>query len=382
MAKEKSALDKFDEYKYYYATNREQQTLIDKVVLDYPAKATPYLINLMKNSEAIRKQYLPSPLESKTVGSAQPFEEGKHSSKIYGLERVYRDRVLLTPHFDCPAYCRFCYKKSRVMRNHPEMTFEQIDAAIEEISKMDEVRGVLITGGDVLVNTKKLFYALDRLVKLDNIFEIRVGTRTLLTCPQIYTDKLCDRLASYIKVDVKNPAKSKSLAMNVHFNHPDELTPEAIQSASKLISRGILLRNQTVLLKGINDDIKTMKKLFSLLLRNRIIPYYMNHCMPVEGSDHLRCSVQKGIDIYKNLCTESSTIIPHYVYAPSAGKVHCGVDTVLRCEKEDGLSIIRTEMEYTKDEFLKLTKKKTLPPKHECNEKGHIVGWYLDGNDD
>jgi lysine 2,3-aminomutase len=382
MIIEKDTLYIGEDLKYHFADNNYQRAMIDEVVRRYPAKITPYLAKLMKYSEAIRKQYLPSPLELSSNGTAHPFEEGKESSKIYGLERLYRDRVLLTPHFDCPAYCRFCYKKSRVMRNQPEMTLEQIDAAIEEIAKMKEVRGVLITGGEPLVNQKKLFYTIDKVIRLGNITEIRIGTRTLLTCPYIYSDKLCDRLSSYIKVNTNEPFKSKSLAINVHFNHPDELTPDAVTAASKLISRGIILRNQTVLLKGINDNIKTIKTLFSLLLRNRIIPYYFNHCMPIEGSDHLRCSVQRGLDIYKYLCTESATIIPHYVYAPSAGKVHVGSDTKLKYINNGKERAIVSRMPYLKEEFFKITKKMSLPPNHEYDEEGHIIGWYLDGKDE
>lgn len=372
-----------DNLKYFYANNKHEEEQIDRIIDDYPVRVTPYLAKLMEESEAIRKQYLPSIQELTTSGVPDPFEEGKNCIKTYGLERVYRDRVLLTPHFDCPAYCRFCYKKSRVMRNSPEMTFEQIDLAAEEISKMKEVRGVLITGGDSFLNTKKLFYALDKIIKLPNISEIRIGTRTLLTHPEIYSDELCDKLVSYIKVDSTNPKNSKSLAINVHFNHPDELAPEVIEATNRLISRGILLRNQTVLLKGVNDNTETIKYLFELLLRNRIIPYYLNHCMPVEGSDHFRCSVQKGIDIYKYLSTESSTIIPHYVYAPAAGKVHVGVDTVLDIvEEEEGKQIIKTKMLYKESEFLKNTRKESLPKNHESDEDGNILGWYLDGNDE
>lgn len=371
-----------EKIKYFYAKNKTEEEMIDEVMEKYPAKITPYLAKLMKKSEAIRKEYLPSPEELESRGVPDPFEEGKNCMGTYGLERVYKDRVLLTPHFDCPAYCRFCYKKSRVMRNQLEMTFEEIDNAAIEIGKMEEVRGVLVTGGEAVLNQEKFFYTLDRLIELDNITEIRIGTRTLLTWPQIYTEEFCDKLASYIRVNKDDPYKSKSIAINVHFNHPDELAPEVIQAASRLVSRGIILRNQTVLLKGINDNFETIKQLFSLLLRNRIVPYYLNHCMPVEGSDHFRCSLQKGLDIYKQLCTESSTIIPNYVYAPTAGKVHVGVDTVFDVKEENGDRILKTKMLYKEADFLKYTRKKLLPKNHYCDEDGYIVGWYLDGNDE
>ncbi len=366
---------------YHFATNDAEQETIKEVIKKYPARLTPFLRKLVQQSKAVRKQYLPSPREFATSGTPTPFEEGKEASKTYGLERLYRDRVLLTPHFDCPAYCRFCYKKSRVMRNKPEMTFEEIDKALYEVEAMEEVRGILVTGGDPLMNVEKLFYLLDKTSQLKNIFEVRVGTRCLLTMPQVFSDELCDKLASYIRPNFQDTSQSKYLAINVHFNHPDELASDVIQACHKLTRRGIVLRNQAVLLKGINDNMTTIKTLFLLLIRNNIIPYYFNHCMPVEGADHFRTSVQKGLDIYKYLCTESSTIIPHYVYAPHGGKVHVGPDTKLCRIAKNGQQFIQTTMLYSAKEFRDITHK-DLPPLHVETDAGYIQGLYLDGCDD
>jgi len=366
---------------YHYAKNEQDIKILEQVKQKYPVKYTTFLKKLFESSEAIRKQFLPSVHELTTNGTSTPFEEGKKASKTYGLERLYRDRVLITPNFDCPAYCRFCYKKSRVMRNKPGMTYEEIDKVIDEIKNMDQVRGALITGGEPFLNTDKLFYLLELLGTLDNISEIRIGTRALLTMPHIFTEDLCFKLSSYNRIDSTNPEKSKYLAINVHFNHPDELAPEVINACNKLTSRGITLRNQTVLLKGINDNVDTMSRLFQLLIRNNMIPYYMNHCMPVEGSDHLRTSVQKGLDIYQHLCTESSTSIPHYVYAPSGGKVHVGPDTKFEYIQTNGTRYIKVKTLYKADEFKKIAKK-DLPPMHEVTHDGYIQGLYIDGSDD
>ncbi len=377
---EKKTTKNIDQITNHFSENEEDIKIIKQVEKIYPVKYTSFLTKLFLESEAIRKQFLPSPLELKTNGTPTPFEEGKKASKTYGLERLYRDRVLITPHFDCPAYCRFCYKKSRVMRNKTAMSFEEINAAVGEVGKMSKVRGVLITGGEPLLDQDKLFYLLDKLIELENIKEIRIGTRTLLTMPEIYTENLCFKLSSYNQINSSDPEKSTYLAINVHFNHPDELVPEVIEACNKLTSRGITLRNQTVLLKGINDDVETISRLFQLLIRNNIIPYYMNHCMPVEGSDHLRTSVQKGLDIYKFLCTESSTAIPHYVYAPSGGKVHVGPDTKFEYVTDEHIRYIKVKTLYKADEFRKIAKKE-LPPRHEVTEDGYIQGLYIDGND-
>jgi lysine 2,3-aminomutase len=259
------------------------------------------------------------------------------------------------------------------------MSYEEILAATYEVSQMKEVRGVVITGGEPLLDINKLFFLLDRLSELENIHEIRVGTRTLLHSPNIFTDEIAEKFASYIQPDFRNAENSKYIAFNVHFNHPDELTPEVLKACHKLTSRGITLRNQAVLLHGINDNVETIKRLFSLLLRNNIIVYYFNHCMPVEGADHFRTTVQKGIDIYRELCTESSTIIPNYVYAPSGGKVHVGPDSKLDYKQVDSIRYIETVMPYKVEEFEKITKKK-LPHLHEETKEGLIKGMYIDGN--
>jgi len=365
----------------HFAENEKDIEIIERVKQKYPVKYTTFLTKLFEQSEAVRKQFLPSPLEITSNGTPTPFEEGKKASKTYGLERLYRDRVLITPHFDCPAYCRFCYKKSRVMRNKPAMTYDEINTVVEEVGKMDQVRGALITGGEPFMDQEKLFYLLDKLNELDNIKEIRIGSRTLLTMPEIFTEDLCFKLSTYNQINSQNPVESKYLAINVHFNHPDELVPEVIAACNKLTARGITLRNQTVLLKGINDDIETMTHLFTLLIRNNIIPYYMNHCMPVEGSDHLRTSVQKGLDIYQYLCTESSTAIPHYVYAPSGGKVHVGPDTKFDYIIDENTRYIKVKTLYKAEEFKNIAKKE-LPPMHEVTHDGYIQGLYIDGKDD
>lgn len=370
----------YNEMLHYYARTESDKLAISDVLVENPVRVTPYLKTLISKYESIRKQFLPSPLEAYTNGTATPFEEGKKSSSVYGLERLYRDRVLLTPHFDCPAYCRFCYKKSRVMRNRRSMTYEDIDLAAEEVGKMEGVRGALITGGDPFMDQSKLIYLLDKLIALDNIAEIRIGTRMLLNSPDVFTDALCDKLASYIRPDFSDPSRSKYLAINVHFNHPDELQPEVLQACHKLSARGISLRNQTVLLKGINDDAKIMKHLFHLLLRNNIIVYYMNHCMPVASSDHLRTSVQRGMKIYNELCTESSCAIPHYVFAPSGGKVHIGPDSAYEYEEREGRKMLKVKLLYKAEDFRTIAKKE-LPPMHSETEDGMIEGYYIDGDD-
>jgi len=344
----------------------------------YPEKITSYLKKLII-SKPIAKQFLSSDLEQRSSGTKMPFEEGKGAFGIYGVERLYKDRLVITPTMNCPAHCRFCYRKDRVMKKKREMTFEEIDRATEEIEKRKEIRGVLITGGDPFMNVDKLFYLLDKLIFLENIFEIRIGTRSFLMRPDFFTTDLVEKIVSYQRINTKHPKKSKSLAINVHFNHVDEITNKTMKAAHLFSSRGIVLRNQSVLLKGINDNVKDLKILNTILLRNNILPYYLSHCDPVIGSDHMRTSVIKGLEIYKVLSRESSTALPFYILDLPVGKIRLFPDMKLQYKMIDQKRYIEIITPYLAKDFRKITKKE-LPLLHYETSNGFIRGYYLDGN--
>ena len=346
--------------------------------LPYPEKLTSYL-KMLLDSNAIAKQFIASDLERISQGTKTPFEEGKGAFGLYGMERLYKDRVVIMPTMNCPAHCRFCYRKDRVMNEKREMTAAEIDKAVEEIGKRKEIRGVLITGGDPFMNIDKLLYLLDKLVALDNIFEIRIGTRSFLMHPSLFTKDLAEKIASFQKVNTSHPQKSKSLAINVHFNHPDEITKETMEAAQLFTSRGVILRNQAVLLKDINDTTHTLKTLNTVLLRNNILPYYLSHCDPVIGSDHMRTTVAKGLEIYENLARESSTALPFYILDLPVGKVRLFPGMKLKYKVIDKKRYVEITTPYLAKDFREITKK-DLPYLHEETKNGYIKGYYLDGD--
>jgi len=343
----------------------------------YPEKLTSYLKKRIA-SKAIAKQFIASELERNSQGTKTPFEEGKGAFGIYGVERLYKDRLIIMPSMSCPAHCRFCYRKDRVMNKKREMTYEEIDRAAKEIAKRKEIRGVLITGGDPFMNVEKLLYLLEKLSFLENIFEIRIGTRSFLMRPDIFTKNLAKKIASFQKVNTNDPKKSKSLAINVHFNHPDEITKEAIEAAHLFSSRGIILRNQAVLLKDINDTFQDQKALNSILLRNNILPYYLSHCDPVIGSDHMRTSVAKGLEIYEKLARESTTALPFYIIDMPVGKMRLFPGIKLKYKTINNKRYVEIVTSYLAKDFRETTKKE-LPHLHEETKDGYIKGYYLDG---
>ncbi len=354
---------------------------LQEVLEKYPVKLTKHLVRLMRKSKKVSKQFLPDELELETYGTEAPFEEGLHASKIYGLERLYTDRAIVTINFNCPAYCRFCFRKSRVLRTRASMTYGDIDKAVKFIQKEKDIRGVLITGGDPFICPEKLLYLVEKLSKIDHLMLIRIGTRSFLYQPEKLTTQIARRLSKFVLLNPDNPERSKTLCVVTHFNHPDEITPEAVKAFQRFTGRGIVLRNQTVLLKGVNDNFQTLRKLFETLVANNVVPYYLFHCMPLKGIRYLRPSAQKGIDILKELSKLSGLISPHYAVVTQVGKIRLIHSSRLEYKTKNGQRYVVLKSPYKVKEFLKNTNQKKLPENCYPDKDGTIVVDYLDGED-
>jgi len=359
--------------------HENERKQIQEVLEKYPAKFTEHLIDLMKKSKAIRKQFLPNIAELETCGTIAPFEEGLHATEIYGLERLYTDRAIITLSFTCPAYCRFCFRKIRVFRENPLMSKKEIDEAVRFIEKEKDIRGVLITGGDPFVSLDNLFYLVEKLSRIDHLMLIRIGTRSFLYQPENMTEDIAKKLSQFIQPNQREPYKSKTLSIVTHFNHPDEITSDTANALQRFTKQGIVLRNQTVLLKGVNDDFQTLRKLFETLVANNVVPYYLFHCMPLQGISYLRPSVQKGIDILKELSKLSGLISPHYAVATQVGKIRLIHSSELKHKTENGQKYVVLKSPYSVKDFLKNTNHKELPENCYSDKDGLIIVDYLDG---
>lgn len=301
-------IDELLEHFPLFENNQELRSLIER----YPMRITPYFLKLMKEKgEPIIRQVLPSLEEFQYSPSCvdDPLGE-EHDSPVANLVHRYPDRVLLYLTSQCPVYCRFCTRK-RFVGESGFIPKGVLDGWVTYLKEHQEVRDIIMSGGDPLLLTDEyLENVLSRLRELPHIEIIRIGSRVPGTLPSRITDKLCQILKKY-----------HPFYMNLHFNHPDEITSEVKEACGKLADAGIPLGGHTVLLKGVNDDPEVMKSLMKKLLAIRVKPYYLYQADLVSGTDHFRTSVDAGLEIIKALRGHvSGMAVPHFVIdAPGGG---------------------------------------------------------------
>jgi lysine 2,3-aminomutase len=280
-----------------------------------PIGITPYYLSLIDRedvSQPLRRTVVPNLAEyAFTPGEEDdPLGEDGHSP-VPGLVHRYPDRVLLLVTNFCSVYCRYC-TRARLVGATGERALRKtdIDRAIEYIEQTPAVRDVLISGGDPLsLDEDRLEYLLSRLRKIEHLEFIRIGSKQPVVQPMRVTPALTKMLRRY-----------HPLWMSLHFTHPDELTPEVAEACGRLADAGIPLGSQTVLLRGVNDDVDTLRRLFHGLLKIRVRPYYLYQCDPIRGSAHFRTPVDVGLDLINGLRGHTTGYaVPNFVVDAPAG---------------------------------------------------------------
>jgi lysine 2,3-aminomutase len=281
------------------------------VVGPYPMRITPTVLATIKEKgDAIWKQVVPEGIELDDIDAQDDPLEEDTDSPVPHLVHRYPDRVLLMVTNQCPIYCRFCTRK-RLVGKPGFLKKGELDQAVAYLREHTEVRDVILSGGDPLLLPDNL---IERILKalrsIPHLELIRFGTRVPGTLPQRITLELCEIVKQY-----------HPIYMNLHFNHPDELTPEVKEACGRLADAGIPLGAQTVLLKGVNDDPEIMKRLMHQLLLARIKPYYLYMADLTKGTNHFRTTVETGLKIVQALQGHTSGMaVPHFVIdAPGGG---------------------------------------------------------------
>ncbi|MEQ9103187.1 MAG: KamA family radical SAM protein [Rhodothermales bacterium] len=277
---------------------------------------TPYYASLMNPDNPdcpIRRQVVPRAEEllPDIVGVEDPLEEVAHSP-VKNLIHNYRDRVAFCVTSQCAIYCRYCLRKRMVGEASFMMRKSELQEAIDYIAAHDEIRDVLLTGGDPLTfNDEHVAWLLGRLRAIPHVDIIRIGSRMPVKLPQRITPDLCAVLGRHHPV-----------WLNTHFNHAKELTPEAGAAIDRLLRAGVPVGNQTVLLAGINDSEDALRALFEGLVRLRMRPYYLYQAQVIGGTAHFRTSIEVGMDLMERLQGRlTGFALPVYVLDTPFGKV-------------------------------------------------------------
>lgn len=294
----------------------------------YPMRVNPYFLDLaLKAGKPLLDQVVPDPRELQDpIGMDDPLAEDANSP-VPQITHRYPDRVLFTVTSVCAVYCRFCTRKRRVGRDRA-VSVAEIDDGIRYIRMTPAVRDVLVSGGDpLMLSDERLEWILRRLREIPHVETIRLGTRM----PCVLPSRVTPSLARILK-------KIRPLYVNVHFNHPAELTPAAAAACNRLSDAGAVLGNQTVLLRGVNDDATVLAGLFRGLLKMRVRPYYLLQTDLTKGTDHFRTTIETGLAVMDRLRGHVTGLaLPHYVVdlPGGGGKVPLVPGYTLRKEKGD-----------------------------------------------
>jgi lysine 2,3-aminomutase len=304
----------------------EERAAVADPASGLPLAITPYYLSLLDRDDAsqpLRRTVVPTIHERlRSPGEADdPLGEARQSP-VTGLVHRYPDRVLLLLSDFCSTYCRYCTRSRVVGHNAIQSGRRRLEQALDYIAAHPAIRDVLLSGGDpLLLADATLDWVLGRLRRIPHVEIIRIGTKVPAVLPQRVTPQLARMLRRH-----------HPLMMSLHFTHPDECTPETHKACARLADAGIPLGSQTVLLKGINDDIDSMRRLMHGLLKMRVRPYYLYQCDPITGSAHFRTPVAKGLEIIRGLRGHTSGYaVPTFVIdAPEGGgKIPLMPDAVL-----------------------------------------------------
>ncbi|MFC2579936.1 MAG: lysine 2,3-aminomutase [Bacteroidota bacterium] len=308
-------IETLEQLKKYIKLTTEEENGVKESLKTLRMAITPYYLSLIDQSNPncpVRKQAIPTHAE--THHSAADLLDPLHEdgdSPAPGLTHRYPDRVLLLVTDMCSMYCRHCTRRRFAGQTDSSSSQDDISKAIDYIARTPQVRDVLLSGGDALmISDSHLESIISRLREIPHVEIIRIGTRTPVVCPQRITDDLVNMLKKY-----------HPIWLNTHFNHPQEVTEESIAACERMANAGIPLGNQSVLLRGVNDCVPTMKKLVHQLVKMRVRPYYIYQCDLSMGLEHFRTPVSKGIEIIENLRGHTSGYaVPTFVVdAPGGG---------------------------------------------------------------
>ena len=318
-------------------TDSERQGALRAVEAGFPLSITPHYLSLCDRHDErcpVRLQCVPRADEAIEVPGDLRDPLGEEAHEVApGLVQRYPDRALLLATDRCGVYCRFCTRSRMVGDGGGALSTEKLQGAVAWLRAHPEVRDVIVSGGDPLVmSTDRLVAVLRELRGISSVETIRLATRCPVTMPQRITDELVSALRAFHPIWVMT-----------HFNHGKELAEENDRALARLVDGGFPVMNQTVLLRGVNDDADTLEALFRALVRRRVRPYYLLQADVVRGTGHLRTKLETGVAIMEALQGRLTGIaLPKLIVdTPNGrGKVPVGPDYVVG--RDGGATTLRT----------------------------------------
>ena len=297
--------------------NTKNDVILNMPENHLPFRITPYfayLLNTLPNDHPLYRTIIPTINELNHIKEEieDPLDE-QNMSPVANIVHRYPDRALFLVTGFCSAYCRYCTRSHMVSkRTDIIVSNKEWEAGFQYIESHPEIRDVIISGGDPLtLRDDQIEYILHRLRNIKHVEMIRIGTKVPVVMPMRITPKLMDIIKKYHPV-----------YMSIHFTHPDELSEECQRACNMIADAGVPMGSQSVLLKGINDDVEIFKTLYRKLLKVRVKPYYLYSCDKIPGSRHFQSTIDKGLEIIDGLRGHTSGYAcPQFVVDTSKGKI-------------------------------------------------------------
>ena len=340
----KNRISTVDEISKYVSLTEEEYDNIKKVSDEYRFAITPYYFSLIDFNNPncpVKLQSIPDIRELDEGGQLDPMNE-EQSNPSGRITRRYPNKLIINVTNACPMYCRHCQRRRLIGKHDKNTPREDIDESIEFIRNNETRREVLVTGGDaLLLPNNQLERIFEKLSDINHVEVIRIGTRVLSTLPFRIDEELTCLLRKY------------RVQLSTQFNHACEITPEAVRAIDLLVDHGVLVRNQMVLLRNVNDDKYCIQKTNEELHKFRVINYYLFHPKEIKGINHFQVDISKGLEIMKHLEGRTSGMCkPTYVLnAPGGlGKVPLVPMQNIECE-DDGYKLITWENKTVRHKF-------------------------------
>ncbi len=358
---------------------------------DFAEKLTPYLKGKLEEYanqfgleseqyQALEKQYLKSDQEKEIDDSERlrHYQSEMHvtyqGKPLRGVERLYRRTILLEPTMVCAAHCRWCLRGQYPVFSLAEDEITNFAKYCGSDEVRDDLKEILITGGDAFMIPKRLEFIFSEVNKYaPNIEIFRIGTRVPVQEPSRVNDEL---------INILKTAAPAKLEIGTNINHPTELTVEAKKAYTDLYKAAFKIYDQSVILKGVNDDVDVLNRLYDTLRYLGIESHYLFHCIPMQGMSHHRTSVQRGLDIASQVTNSggvSGRAKPMFTLMTDLGKITLYHGTILDRNSNNEILV---QSHYTVDNFKYRNPSWELPKSAFVDEKGFLRVWYQDGTDD